>query len=300
MKGIGQWFMLGAFALAPLLILAAGSEGGESSKTNPEMARALKKYPKADADGDGTLTQDELKAFMAKMDAAKQPRKGGGVPAAARPFYETREYAGPDGRTMVYHLMKPKDYDAAEKYPLVLSLHGAGGNSHAAWTLAKEEMRERYPCFVLAPEAREAETWGPYPGRPVIDVQPLALAVLAQLQEEFSIDPKRLYVTGQSMGGFGTYAFLIENPDLFAAGAPICGRHDPAMAEKIKNIPLWIFHGDADTTISVDYSREMVKVLQAAGGDPKYTEFPGVGHNSWTPALAMPEFWDWMFAQRKE
>ncbi|MEM7012387.1 MAG: prolyl oligopeptidase family serine peptidase, partial [Verrucomicrobiota bacterium] len=114
------------------------------------------------------------------------------------------------------------------------------------------------------------------------------------------IDSKRIYVTGQSMGGFGTFAAIVQRPDLFAAAVPVCGGHQPENAEKIAGVPIWVFHGAKDTGVPVKLSRDMVEAIRKAGGDPKYTEYPNVGHNAWTPAYATAELWEWVFEQRKE
>ena len=99
------------------------------------------------------------------------------------------------------------------------------------------------------------------------------------MQKEYKIDDKRIYLTGLSMGGFGTWSLAAKYPDRWAAIVPFCGGGDPAKAKEIKDIPCWCFHGDADQAVPVRASREMVEALKAAGGKPKYTEYPGVGHN---------------------
>jgi len=127
--------------------------------------------------------------------------------------------------------------------------------------------------------------------------------ILDSLEAEFSIDTSRQYVTGLSMGGECTWMSIIERPDRFAAAVPICagdkfiGMEPPEMGRKFARFPLWIFHGDADDVISVDVSRRLVKALRDAGGNPKYTEYPGVNHDSWESAYRDPELIEWLFAQ---
>ncbi|MFN9041975.1 MAG: dienelactone hydrolase family protein, partial [Planctomyces sp.] len=103
-------------------------------------------------------------------------------------------------------------------------------------------------------------------------------------------DPQRIYVTGLSMGGFGTWELITRKPELFAAAAPICGGGDPAKAAACSSLPIWVFHGDRDTVVRPELSRNMVEALKKAGGMPKYTEYPGVGHDSWTATYADPTF----------
>jgi predicted peptidase len=128
----------------------------------------------------------------------------------------------------------------------------------------------------------------------------MALEAIEQLQKEFSIDAARLYITGLSMGGYGVWDAIQRHPDRFAAAAPICGGGDPAQAKRISDIPLWAFHGAKDTAVKPQRSREMIEAIKAAGGDPKYTEYPDAEHNSWSPTYANPDFYAWLFAQRKK
>jgi predicted peptidase len=131
--------------------------------------------------------------------------------------------------------------------------------------------------------------------------QPLrqTLELVAALQKEFSIDPARLYITGLSMGGFGVWDAIQRQPDWFAAAAPICSGGDVSLAKKITGVPVWAFHGDADGTVKVRRSRDMIAALKAAGGTPKYTEYQGVGHDSWTATYRDPELYKWLFAQKR-
>jgi predicted peptidase len=127
----------------------------------------------------------------------------------------------------------------------------------------------------------------------------LLTELLESLEKEYPIDRDRLYVMGLSMGGFGTWDIIERYPQRFAAAAPICGGSDETLAARIAGVPIWVFHGDTDTAVPVARSREMVKALKAAGGKPRYSEYPGVGHNSWTPAFNEPELLKWMYGQRR-
>jgi predicted peptidase len=215
-----------------------------------------------------------------------------------------------------YRLLKPKEYDAGRRYPLVVFLHGAGERGddnqrqlvHGMNDFASDEVMAKYPAFVIAPQCPSGKKWvevdwgadsHTMPEKPS---QPLAatLAVIEGLQKEFSIDPARIYITGLSMGGYGTWDALQRWPKLFAAAAPICGGGDPAGAPIMKDIPIWAFHGDTDTAVKPQRSRAMIKALEAAGGKPKYTEYPGVGHNSWSRTYADPALYEWMFGQKRK
>ena len=113
-------------------------------------------------------------------------------------------------------------------------------------------------------------------------------------------DEKRQYLTGLSMGGYGTWSFAAANPDRWAAIAPICGGGNPDIAKKIKDIPCWNFHGDADKSVNVEQSRKLIAALKEAGGNPIYTEYPGVGHNSWDKAYGTDELYKWLLEQKKK
>jgi len=126
------------------------------------------------------------------------------------------------------------------------------------------------------------------------------LAMLEAATKEYNGDPKQTYLTGLSMGGYGTWSMAAAFPDKWAAIAPICGRGDPKTAEKLKDLPIWCFHGDADTAVKVEGSRGIIKAIEAAGGKPKYTEYPGVGHNSWDKAYGTDELYTWLLTNKKK
>ena len=197
-----------------------------------------------------------------------------------------------DGRGLDYEFWKPERIIEGERYPLVLCLHGAGGSTAAPKVLLQGDT----PCYILAPSVPPKEcSWA---GRRTPGL-PWALELLDALVAEHPIDPERIYVTGQSMGGQGTWGALSARPDFFAAAVPVCGGWQGGDAERFKHVPVWVFHGDADTVVPVRYSQEMVAALEASGGAPKYTELPGVGHNAWTPAYARDDLWTWLFSQRR-
>ena len=236
--------------------------------------------------------------------------------ADARDSFAALEFKDPSGGKLLYRLLKPQNYDAAKKYPLVIFLHGAGerGDDNAAQLkhgmndFLTAENRDKYPAFILAPQCPTGEKWvdvdwsAPKSAMPTEPAPAMrrTLAVVAQLQTEFSVDATRIYITGLSMGGYGSWDALQRHPELFAAGAPICGGGDPAYADKFKDVPVWAFHGDQDTAVKVTRTRDMIAALKAAGGSPKYTEYPGVGHDSWSATYKNPEFHAWLFGQQRK
>jgi predicted peptidase len=216
-----------------------------------------------------------------------------------------------------YRLWVPKGYDKAQKYPLIVYLHGAGergmdNEKHIARNgppkLVSDEVQTKNPCFVLAPQVPDGKRWvevhwgekEPHkmPEQPS-EAMRLLLQLLDELPIEFSFDARRIYLTGVSMGGFGTWELLVRRPQLFAAAIPVCGGADNSTAPQIKHVPVWTFHGDADTVVWPQRTRTMVEAMKAAGATIQYTEYPGVGHNSWDKAYAEPGLFEWLFTQRK-
>jgi predicted peptidase len=224
-------------------------------------------------------------------------------------------YKDAKGHALPYRLLKPEGYDPKEKYPLVLFLHGAGERGtdnekqlvHGVAEFLKPANRKTYPCFLLAPQCPEGAKWVEVdwsadthkePAKPSEPMR-LTFELLAALRKEFHIDTHRIYITGLSMGGYGAYDALSRHPDLFAAAVPICGGADETKAERIAKIPIWIFHGADDTAVKPARSRNIVAALKKAGGHPKYTEYAGVGHNSWERAYKDPAMIKWLFEQKK-
>jgi len=255
-----------------------------------------------DANADGALDAAELNSLSAKKGRAganTQARPGG-----ANTSFAVKEFTGSNGHTLRYSLFVP-DESVPRPLPLVLCLHGAGGNTAAANRLASPAMQKSYPCLVVAPACDGKSTrWVSYKfrGENARPVLPELMEALNAIGTEFKADPSRWYITGQSMGGVGAWGVIAAHPDRFAAAVPVCGIWDPADAAKMKGVPVWAFHGAKDATVPVEGSRQMVAALKALGAmpEPKYTEFPDVAHGSWEPAYETVELWEWMFAQRRK
>ncbi len=226
-----------------------------------------------------------------------------------------------DGRTHRYQVFVPATHGARGRLPAILFLHGSGerGDDNQAQLKVGlpaylREHRDDFPALVVIPQAPEDSEW-------TTDAGPIALAALDAAMREFDVDPQRVYLTGLSMGGYGSYELALQQPRRFAAVVPVCGgltvdwtdarpqmqahsvagATDPfaAAAEKLKDTPIWIFHGAKDDAVPPAQSRRMYAALLAAGGNVKYTEFPEANHNSWDPAYATAELWPWLFGQHR-
>jgi predicted peptidase len=229
--------------------------------------------------------------------------------------FEPRVFDGPDGLKLPYRLLKPVNHDPEKAYPLVLFLHGAGERGtdntiqlvHGMADFSSDLNRLRYPCFVMAPQCPAEQKWveidwtldsHEMPAEPSSALK-LTLAAMDQLATEFKIDAKRLYVTGLSMGGYGTWDLVQRFPDKFAAAVPVCGGGDEQHAAKLAKLPLWAFHGVHDKAVKPERSRRMIATIQQAGGKPGYTEYPDVGHDSWNRAYSDPHMLSWLFKQKR-
>jgi predicted peptidase len=213
----------------------------------------------------------------------------------------TKSFKNADGKESPYVVFVPHDYDGKREFPVILFLHGAGetkGGTKMPVEVgigpAIKRQEKTFPFIVVIPQA-EIRGWGAGTAN-----AKRALAMLDGTLKAYKTDASRVYLTGLSMGGMGTWSNAIAHPERWAAIVPICGRGDPAAVEKIKDIPCWCFHGDADTAVPVSGSRDMIEALKKAGGHPKYTEYPKVGHNSWDRAYGTKELWTWLLEQKRK
>ncbi|MEA1951125.1 MAG: prolyl oligopeptidase family serine peptidase [Planctomycetota bacterium] len=233
---------------------------------------------------------------------------------AADTDFSPHVYTDADGQNLPYRLLKPDGYDTAKgASPLLIFLHGAGErgtDNRAQLVHGKPFMRRaaaEHGCFVLVPQCPKEMMWA---GRHWADKnhglsekpsQPIRrlMGLIEKVQKTYRIDSDRIYVMGLSMGGFGTWEMIQRQPKRFAAAVPICGGGDEALTKPIVAVPIWAFHGDKDGVVPAARTRDMIAGIKKAGGKPKYTEYPGVGHNSWTPAFKEAGLLKWICAQKK-
>ncbi len=239
------------------------------------------------------------------------------APATAAAEPEAKTFTAPGGKTLPYRLIRPDGVEAGKTYPLVLVLHGAGerGSDNAkqlihVWEkgtgpLGRPEFAAA-KAFAILPQCPDGKQWvnvpwgnGSYTSPAVSEPLDLALKLTDASIKELPIDPDRVYVMGLSMGGYGTFDAIQRRPELFTAAIPVCGAMDVSKAKDVKHVAVWVFHGDKDTVVPPTGSRDAVAALKAAGATPRYTEYPDVGHNSWSPAFRERELWTWLFAQKR-
>lgn len=174
----------------------------------------------------------------------------------------------------------------------------SGGNTQGTHIWIEPAVQERHPAFVLAPQSPESSTWHSSSDEPSPHVAAL-FELLDELRSEPRIDPRRIYVVGQSLGGFGTWDLIARHPDIFAAAVPLCGGGDPKRILSARDVAVWAFHGAKDGTVPVSRSREMLAVLRTVNSSVRYTEYPDVGHDVWNRAFTEPDLPEWLFAQRR-
>eukprot|EP01037_Dinobryon_pediforme_P007945 gene7945-8018_t len=208
-----------------------------------------------------------------------------------------KTFVDKDGDTLHYLLIKPMDYDKQKKYPLVVCLPYGGYEASGAEFLSNDFNRYTYRAFIFVPYCPEGEGWGGISGTP--SLAPVVYEAISSLHEP-GIDVKRRYITGVSRGGYGTWEFICERPDLFAAAVPVCGGGDPDLASKLVNMPVWAFHGAFDTNVPVSGSRDMIAAIKKAGGHPQYTEYPEGDHNIWEDVSKTPDLLIWLFSQKQK
>ncbi len=211
-------------------------------------------------------------------------------------------------RTYRYRLLRPIDHDDDVPMPLLVFLHGMGerGSDNSSqldylptW-MCSPSWRERFKCYVLAVQCPDDEIWvGSWEGGGTSRALHAVEHAIEDLIEVERIDPSRVFLTGLSMGGYGSWALAAHRPDLFAAVVPICGGGDPSTVQRLRDLPIWVFHGTNDGVVSESESMEMVDAMRSAGIQVGYTRLQGVGHDSWTDAYLNEGAVNWLFSQQR-
>ena len=237
-------------------------------------------------------------------------------------IYEKKEFVY-NGNVLPYRILYPVNYDKNKKYPLLLFLHGAGERGkdnekqliHGSKLFITEENRKNFPAIVVFPQCPQESFWAvmktdqtKQPPLRSFDYTvepnwPLAAAneLVKKLSNEEGVDKKQILISGLSMGGMGTFESVYRYPGMYAAALPICGGGDVNRYDKrVAKTAFWVFHGAADAVVDVKLSQEMVEKLKSLKAEVKYTEYPGVNHNSWDNAFAERDYLSWMLSHKKK
>ncbi|MDZ8052987.1 MAG: prolyl oligopeptidase family serine peptidase [Aulosira sp. ZfuVER01] len=193
-----------------------------------------------------------------------------------------------------YLLFLPQNYEEQQSHPMILFLHGAGEKGdnlnwvkrHGVARIVEEQLD--FPFVVASPQCPQREHWDVYRLNVLLD----------EVIHNYRVDLQRIYLTGLSMGGYGTWHLAISQPQRFAAIAPICGGGDSKQAYKIKHLPIWVFHGARDRVVAINESEEMVRALEAIGSNIKFTIYPEAEHDSWTQTYSNPALYEWFLQHR--
>jgi predicted peptidase len=225
--------------------------------------------------------------------------------------------------TLPYRLLLPINFDPHKRYPMILFLHGSGerGNDnekqlvHGGDLFLTDSIRKKYPAIVVFPQCAANSSWGNLSfhfdsslkkriiefkedGEPTKPMK-LLLDLVRNLEDNYRLDKKRMYVGGLSMGGMGTYELVRRKPGTFAAAFAICGGASVATAGKMKKTAWWIFHGLKDPVVDPQFSKDIAEALKKEGADVKITLYPEDGHDSWDDAFKEPDLFSWMFSHKK-
>jgi predicted peptidase len=210
----------------------------------------------------------------------------------------SKEYTRTEKLDYLFYL--PKEYGQDNnKIPLLLFLHGSGERGNDVNLVAKHgppkliSEGKDFPFIVVSPQCPDGLWW-------TMDSQ---LEILNDMVENicdnYNVDKDRIYITGLSMGGYGTWSMLAKYPDKFAAAVPICGGGDSLLVNRYCKIPIWVFHGAKDNVVPVAQSESMVNALKKCGSNVKFTVYPEAGHNSWEETYNNPEVFKWILEQHK-
>src|SRR5467141_5125544 len=211
--------------------------------------------------------------------------------------FRKRAYADKQGNKMPYRLFVPANYDASQKYPLIFWLHGAagrgsdnlkqisGGNENGTHVWTTPANQAQLPALVLAPQCPEDRFWSEPENNEISPQLQMALDILAVVEKEFSIDPDRIYLAGQSMGGLGVWSALQAYPGKWAAAVILSAYDNFTNVKALASTPLWVFQGEADETVPVTLVRDMMKQLNKAHANLRYTEYRKTDHEVWKRAV---------------
>ena len=232
--------------------------------------------------------------------------------------YGAATWKSPTEGSFLYRHASPVKMEKGKKYPLLVFFHGAGGRGNdnkgqladagGIEAFDKVGLQTKRSSHVFAGQVPKGERWvDVHWGLLGHDMPKISNSMRMAFEavdsyvadKKNQVDPNRIYVMGLSMGGYGTWDAIQRRPNFFAAAVPICGGGDKNFGKTLKSLPIWAWHGDEDRVIKPSRSRDMIEAIRKAGGNPKYSEIKGRGHNSWTDAWNSKEMWDWLYSQKR-
>lgn len=259
--------------------------------------------------------------YTGTMDGGSAPIYKTSNPYDLNPYFQVKSYTSTDanGITIPYRLYVPTDYDSSKSYPMLLFMHGYGERGSDNYIQLKNntgiitnllQQASQYPCIIIVPQCPNTTRWVAtdynvpaysLDTTPISDAVKAVMEIVGQVNTSYNIDQTRKYITGISMGGFATWDILMRYPNMFTAAVPVCGGGDPTKASRIKAMPIWMFHGDQDSSVPYQASQNMYNALVAAGSTKaKFTLYPGAEHvNAWLNAYSDPTLLPWFFGQQK-
>lgn len=225
-------------------------------------------------------------------------------------------YSNAAGESLKYRIYVSDGLDKDAKCSMLMFLHGAGERGddnqkqlkHCVNNIISWSRENKEPVILVAPQCPADKwwiniQWGIVPHTmsesPALPLK-LVLELCGKVVEKYPVDCARIYIVGLSMGGYGTWEAIQRRPGYFAAAIPVCGGGDEKLAERIRNVPVWAFHGSKDSTVPPERSRSMIEAMKKAGGKPSYTEYEGAGHDSWTKTFENPDVLRWLFDHKKK
>jgi predicted esterase len=280
------------------------SEFGISPRALKLQSRSVNEYFKGLLGNEGLNRDEDTAVLLAGLFETKptdRPLLRNNPAATDRKWWATlkRQLNEPGLPHLTYLPTGYDAHDATKRWPLILFLHGKGERGEDLNELKEAGLcqkleydarfRQSLPAIVVAPQCPANGWWSSYDLARLLD----------EVQSQLHVDPDRVYVTGMSMGGYGAWALATEFPDRFAAIAPCCGGGDVDDATRLKDLPVWTFHGDADPIVPFWESQRMVDALKKLGDEVRFTVYPRGGHDAWTESYANPELSTWLLAHRR-
>lgn len=294
--GGGQWFLANRLKDVPVWAFHGGKDSVVPIELSQKMVEAVKR-----AGGDAKLTVYPEAGHDSWTESYNNPKlydwflshsKGKAVEQEKKKFSQ-------GSMEIEYLFALPQGYsDNGKSWPLMLFLHGAGergDNVEKVKVHGPPKLIDRgksLPFIVVSPQCPRRSSWSSQ------DQIQVLIALLDDIVANYNVDESRVYLTGLSMGGYGTWAMGATCPERFAALVPICGGGRPSTAEKLKNTPIWVFHGARDNVVPIQRSKDMVQAVKAAGGDVQLTIYPEATHDSWTATYDNPKLYDWLLSHR--